>query len=156
MPARAFFGPPILAPVAGGLHIGAAVIPVKRGQLWMLFRRIGIFGGPNEAWYFPTDYFLFSESIEDCIRRVTREQSGFKVRSFVVADAWSFLPGPASDWHLGISCVAEVSGRASPGEGVEEVRAFRLADLPKNLAWWTPPQLRRIFKAALLRKLKVA
>lgn len=136
MPQRAFFGPPVPEPVAGGLHIGVAVVPARRGRLWLLYRRKGIFGGPNDAWYFPTDYFHYAESIEECVRRVTREQAGFAVRDFAVADAWSFVPGPRSDWHLGICCVAEVSGRANPGEGVEEIRTFRrLADLPKSLAW---------------------
>lgn len=156
MRARAFFGPPVAQPVPGGLHVGAAVIPVERGRLWLLYRREGIFGGPENAWYFPTDYFHYAEPIKKCVHRVVSEQAGLKVRAFAVADAWSFVPGPDSDWHLGLWAVAEVAGRPRAGPGVEEVGAFKFSELKRQrLAWYTMRQLRQIFQSPVIRRLKV-
>ncbi len=153
---RAVFGPPVKEQVAGGLHIGASVITACRGRLLVLRRKKGLFGGPPNAWYFPTDYFRFAELISHCVRRLAHEQAGLGVRAFALVDAWSFVPGPYSDWHLGFCIVAEVTGKPRAGDGVEEIRTFTLRQLARQpLAWFTTRQLRRIFESPVVRRLKV-
>jgi ADP-ribose pyrophosphatase YjhB (NUDIX family) len=145
MPAQAFFGPPVPEPVPKGLRLGLTLIPVRRGRLWMCYRPEGLFGGPKEAWYFPTDYFQYGEPLKDAVRRVLREQAGFDVWSYFVMDAWSSIAKTNSNWDFGIVVEVEVKGRPHRGPGVRWVQPFELQrPWGRRVAWFTPEDIRSI------------
>jgi len=146
-PVKAFFGRPVKGYVRGGAHVGAEII-LGRGESFLALRRPkGLYGGPENALYFPHGEFLFGEQPGDCVTRLVYTQTGMKVAGYRILDLWSWMADEKHHWHLVLVVLARVKGRPSLPAEVSELVLFTLRDLPRDLAWWDPKDF-----VALLRR----
>jgi len=104
--------------------IAAGVIPREGNKIWLLRRNIP----PGDGrWTFPGGYVDLGESVPDAAVREAFEETGLNVRLDGLLNVYSYT-------NVGIVLVAYsgtvVGGKAALSRESQEVRAFRLQDIP--------------------------
>jgi len=104
--------------------VAAGVIPREGDEIWLLRRNIP----PGDGrWTFPGGYVDLGESVPDAAVREAFEETGLNVRLDGLLNVYSYT-------NVGIVLVAYrgtvVGGKAALSRESQEVRAFRLQDIP--------------------------
>jgi len=141
MRVKAFFGAPVGELVKGGAHLANEVL-MKRGDRVLLLRRPkGLFGANQNQWFFAHGEFLYGETLEECSKRLVKEQAGVEATDLRTVHSWIFMG--SDHWSVILVSLAEIQGEPRPDSEVSEWRFFGLNDLP-DMAYWKPDELRRI------------
>jgi len=141
---EASFGLPIKNQVSGGTHITFEII-LKKGKNYIALRRLNGIRNHNcpigNYLYFCHDLIIYEENIETCVKRIVKEQTNVKVKSFrtVYLESgirdnknWAFVP------HI----IAEVDSIPKVNSEITEVIVFTKSNIPDNFAWWTKKELK--------------
>jgi len=104
--------------------VASGVIPREGDEIWLLRRNIP----PGDGrWTFPGGYVDLGESVPDAAVREAFEETGLNVRIDGLLNVYSYT-------NVGIVLVAYrgtvVGGKAALSRESQEVRAFRLQDIP--------------------------
>lgn len=106
------------------------IIETGDGEILLIKRR-----NPPYGWALPGGFVDYGETLEDAARREALEETGLKVRLVRQFHAYS---DPARDprFHtVTVVFIANAGGTARAGDDAEEVNAFSLASLPKDIAF---------------------
>lgn len=142
---KAFFGPPVGEHVDGGAHLAMEVITKRRDKVFMVRRPKGLFGQDQGKWFFPHGEFIFGEEPKACAARLTQTVTGLVVKTFVLLDSWSWISEKDGHWSLVLIGAASVTGgRPRLESEVSEGRYFDTEALPKEMAYWSPKDLRKM------------
>jgi hypothetical protein len=153
---EANFGPPISKEVDGGTHITFDILLRKDGKYFAL-RRECIPGhevppeGKNVL-FLCHNLIRYGESVEDCVRRIVKEQSGVNILSYQVVDLRTVFMKESGgkkirQWGIIPFVIAEVDATPETGNfgnEVVEVVAFTKADIPTDLAFGKHGLIKRI------------
>lgn len=141
---EANFGKPLKSEVKGGTHLTLEVVLERGRNIVALRRPHGLHDGPKNALYFPHGLMRFGETVEQCVERLVREQAGVgtvgaKVHSL---DSWV---DENQHWHLALNVVALIQEQPAPSQEVSEIIEFSRAEIPEDLAWWSPKEMAELF-----------
>lgn len=107
--------------------LSADAIIVRKGQILLGKRR----GEPFKGYWGTFGGFVeWNETVEDTLRRETKEESGLDVTSSKLLGVYS---NPARDPRgtITVAYVVEVDGTPKAGDDIEDVKWFDLNALPK-------------------------
>jgi len=148
-------GPPISKQVSGGTHITFEIIAKKDNHYIALRRPQAIPGHelppnakehPNGLLYFCHNLIHYGESVEDCVKRIVKEQAGVIVKSYRIIDIDSEVQEKDSQWSFTPHIIAELEAIPETNELVTEVVLFDKNTIPDNFGWWTKEELKDFFK----------
>ncbi len=148
---EANFGRPIKSQIKHGTHITLEIIP-KKDSKFIALRRDSIPGhesGGTEKLYFCHNLIRFGESVEECVKRIVKEQAGVNVKSFRVVDLESVFQKKDSQWAVMPYVVAEVDKipkKGNYGNKIYEVVAFDKNHVPSDFAWWTKKEVKEFIE----------
>lgn len=154
---EANFGPPTPKQIDGGTHIAFEII-LKKDNKFIALRRQSIPGHepppnikeyPKGLLFFCHDLIKYGEFIEDCVKRIVREQAGIDVKSFRVVYIDSFVQDKDNTWafipHV-IVGVTEIPKIGTHGNEITEVVLFDKNNPPNDFAWWSKEDLKEFFE----------
>lgn len=142
---EANFGPPLENQVPGGMHLTFEIILKKDNKYVALRRPAGIpehelppsaKNYPNGLLYFCHDLIRYGESVEDCIRRIVKSQSGTDVDSFKVVYIDSLIQDKDNSWAFTPHVIATITDTPKTTSDITEVVIFGNEAIPKDFAWW--------------------
>lgn len=136
---KAFFGSPVGEFVKGGAHLANEVIMKQGDKLLLLRRPKGLFNANRNDWFFAHGEFLYGETLEECARRLVREQAGLDIREVRIVHSWIFID--SEHWFIVLVSMAEVYGEPRPDTEVAEWKFFTIPELPSSTAYWKPGEL---------------
>lgn len=152
---EANFGPPVPNPVEGGTHITIEIV-LRKGHEYIALRRPGGIPGhelppraksyPAGLLYFCHDLIRYGESLEDCVRRIVRDQAGVHVTDMKILCMESSVQEKDGQWAIVPHIVAEIKDIPETSELVTEIVTFDKNDIPKNLAWWEKEDLAKFLE----------
>lgn len=120
---------------------------MKRGDKLLLLRRPkGLFDANQNQWFFAHGEFLYGETLEECARRLVKEQAGLHARGARTVHSW--ISVDSDHWFIILVSLVEVSGEPAPDAGVVECKFFNLTDLP-DMAYWKPGELTEVLRPFL-------
>ncbi|MBI5803507.1 NUDIX domain-containing protein [Candidatus Pacearchaeota archaeon] len=149
---EANFGPPVSRQVDGGLHITFEIVLKKDGK-YIGLRRQSIPGHespPNSEkhlggmLFFCHNLIRYGESVEDCVKRIVKEQTGVDVRSLKIAEIDSSLQEKDDQWAFTPYVIAELSDwpkKGLYGNEITEVVTFTKNNAPEDFGWWSKKEL---------------
>lgn len=152
---EANFGPPIEKPVEGGTHITFEII-LKKGDKYIALRRQSI--PEHEApphiteqglLFFCHNLIRYGESVEDCVKRIVKDQAGVNVTDFKVVDIDSAVQEKDKQWAFTPHVMAEVDEIPKPGmfgNEIKEVVEFNKSSIPSDFAWWSQDELKEFLE----------
>jgi len=154
---EANFGPPIKKDIDGGTHITFEIL-LKKGNEYIALRRQSIPGHepppkaknhPQGLLYFCHNLIRYGESIEQCVKRIVKEQAGVNVKNLKVVDIDSSVQEKDSQWAFTPYVIAEVEEIPKPGKygnEITEVVEFDKNNVPNDFAWWTQKELKEFLE----------
>jgi len=154
---EANFGPPIQRQVSGGTHITFEIILKKDGK-YIALRRKSIPGheSPPNSENYPTGMLFFchnliryGESVEDCIKRIVKEQCRVLVKKFKFVFMESFIQEKDKQWAITSYVIAETNRIPKPGNygnKITEVILFDKDNIPNDFAWWSKKEFEKFIK----------
>lgn len=154
---EANFGPPIEKGVHGGTHITLEII-LKKGNQYIALRRQSIPGHeppphigkhPKGLLFFCHNLIRYGETIEQCVKRIAKEQAGVNVKNFRVVDIDSIIQEKDGQWAFIPHIIAEVEEIPKPGKygnEVNEVIIFDKQNIPEDFAWWTQKEVKEFLE----------
>ena len=102
----------------------AGAVPRQDDRIWLVRRSIEPSSG---SWTFPAGYVDLGESVPEAAIRETREETQLDIRLDRLLNVYSYA-------NVGIVlvayCATVIGGVASPTPESQEVRAFRIEDIP--------------------------
>ena len=159
---EANFGPPLEKEVDGGTHITFEII-LKKGDQYIALRRQSIPDHesppniekhPRGLLFFCHNLIRYGESIEQCVKRTVKEQTGVNVLTYKVIDIETTLMEESGgkkikQWSFTPYFLAELEELPKPGNygnEVTEVVAFDEDNIPEDFGWWTKEELYKFLK----------
>jgi len=155
---EANFGPPLENPVAGGTHITFEIV-LKKGDKFIALRRHEAIPGhelppkaknhPQGLLYFCHNLIRYGESIEECVKRIVKEQAGISIKSFRIVNIDSFVQEKDDQWAFTPHVIAEVEKIPQPGKygnEVTEIITFDRNAIPEDFGWWTQEELKKFLE----------
>lgn len=113
--------------------VGVAAI-VRKGDTVLLGKRIGSHG--NGDWGFPGGHLEFGESIENCARRETLEETGLLVGNIRIGTLTNDIFEKEGKHYITIFTVADYTAgkpELREPEKLKEWKWFKWRELPPNL-----------------------
>ena len=153
---EANFGPPVPEQIAGGTHITLEIILKKDDKCIALRRPKGIpeHQLPSHAEKYPLGLLYFchnliryGESIEECVKRIVKEQADVAVKNYRVIDIDSMIQAKDNQWSFMSYIVAEVESIPAIHELVAEVILFDQESIPNDFAWWSKDELQEFLES---------
>src|SRR3989344_7141237 len=126
---EASFGPPINTGVSGGTHITFEII-LKKDRKYIVLRRPE--GIPehelppqankfsNGLLYFCHNLIRYGESVEECVKRIVKDQAGVKVKKFRVVYIESSVQEKDNEWAFTPYVLAEVDKFPEKNKSITE------------------------------------
>jgi len=133
---EANFGAPIVTQVVGGTHITFEMVTMRRGKFYMTRWPTGLPGhdDPPNVLRFPHGLIRFGESLEECAKRLVRDQLGMTVRSVRIA-YWDSYVDKMNHWHIEPGCIVQVAGKPNIPKRAGEIISFDIFNLPEMTFW---------------------
>ena len=133
---EANFGRPIVTQVSGGAHLTFEMITVQNGRFHMTRWPKGLPGhdDPPNVLRFPHGLIRFGESLQNCARRLVKDQLGMAVKQVEVA-YWDSYLDDMNHWHIEPGCIAHVVGKPIVPTGAAEIITFDLSQIPEMTFW---------------------
>ena len=147
---EANFGIPLEKQVSGGTHITFEIILKKIDKYIALRRPNGIpqhelpphaKNFPKGLLYFCHNLIRYGESMENCVKRIVRDQAGVLVKSFKVVYIDSSVQEKDNQWAFMPHVVSEVEQIPQTNSAVTEIVLFDKKNIPEDFAWWTKKEL---------------
>src|SRR3989338_10207722 len=144
---EANFGKPLKFQTRGGAHITFEII-LKWNRKYIALRRKSIPGHeapphakkhPKGLLYFCHNLIRYGESVEQCVKRIVKSQTGVNVKTYKVVDIESSVQKKDGQWAIIPLVVAELSSKpkiGSFGNRITEVVEFTKKHVPADFAWW--------------------
>jgi len=152
---EANFGPPISKQVDSGTHITIEII-LKKGKRYIALRRpkgIPEHELPPQAKSYPKGFLYFchnliryGESIENCVKRIVKDQAGVSVKNIKVVYIDSSVQEKDNQWAITPHVIAEVKETPATNELVTEVFRFDKDNIPEDFAWWPEEELKEFLE----------
>jgi len=154
---EANFGKPLKYQVGGGTHITFEIILKWNGK-YIALRRQSIPGheAPSHASKYPSGLLYFchnliryGESIEQCIKRIVKSQTGIGVKSYKIVDIESSVQKKDNQWAIIPHVMAELSAKPKTGKfgnQITEVVVFTKNSVPNDFAWWSKSSVEHFLK----------
>ena len=152
---EANFGLPLPKQVAGGTHITFEII-LKKGNKYIALRRPkGIpehelpqhaKSYPQGLLYFCHNLIRYGESMEDCVKRIVKDQAGAFVKQMRVCYIYSEVQEKDKQWSFNPTVIAEIREIPATNTLVTEVVEFDKNNIPEKFAWWTKEELKEFLK----------
>jgi len=142
---EANFGSPIEEEVEGGTHISFEIILKKEDTYIALRRPKGIpEHPPKPGLYFCHNLIRYGESMEECVKRIVKEQAGVEVQDFKLV----YMDSDVKDnnWALTPHIIAIVEEVPQKNSEVEEVVVFDKNNIPEGFAWWDQTELKEFLE----------
>jgi ADP-ribose pyrophosphatase YjhB (NUDIX family) len=135
LPGEANFPPPILIEVVGGAHIAPECVTIHGGRFVMTVWPEGLpRHDDNRTVRFPHGLIHFGETIEQCARRLVKDQQGFQVDTVRVLDIDSYVD-EKKHWHIEPLILVTVSGEPQIPKAAEKIVYFGKDHLPDGAMW---------------------
>ena len=104
--------------------------------------------------FFCHDLIRYGESIDQCVKRIVKDNSGVNVVKFKVVDIETTLihesgGKPIKQWAITPHIIAEVENIPKPGiygNEIKEVVKFTKSTIPDNFAWWSKKSLKEFLE----------
>lgn len=147
---EANFGPPLKEQVSDGTHVTFEIILKKEDKYIALRRPNGIpehelppqaKDYPQGLLYFCHNLIRYGESMEDCVKRIVKEQAGAKVTKLKVVYIYSGVQEKDSQWAINPCIIADVEKAPQLNSDITEVILFDKNNVPQDFAWWTKEEL---------------
>lgn len=142
---EANFGKPIKDEIVGGTHIAPEIIAWDGRKFYAVHWFHGL---PRHdklnAIRFPHGLMIWGESMEDCARRLVKEQLGMNVKSVRVLSIDSYVD-KENHWHIEPEILAEVSGEPKKPVENSKIVTFKLEDTPE-MAFWKSEKFKEFLK----------
>jgi ADP-ribose pyrophosphatase YjhB (NUDIX family) len=154
---EANFGKPLPLQVKGGTHITFEII-LKRTGRYIALRRKSIPGHeapphakkyPKGLLYFCHNLIRYGESVEQCVKRIVKTQTGVSVKSYKVVDIESSVQRKDGQWAIVPLVVAELTTKPKVGNfgnQIIEVVEFTRKNVPADFAWWSKSEVELFLK----------
>jgi len=152
---EANFGPPLKIQVSGGTHVTFEIILKKEGKYIALRRPNGIpehelpsqaKDYPQGLLYFCHNLIRYGESIEDCTKRIVKQQAEVKIIKLRVVYIYSEVQVKDNQWTINPCVTAEVEKVPSINSHITEVVLFDKNNVPEDFAWWKKEELREFLE----------
>ena len=152
---EANFGPPSEKQVSGGTHFTFEIILKKEGKYIALRRPNGIpehelppqaKDYPQGLLYFCHNLIRYGESMEECTKRIVKEQTGIEIIKLRVVYIYSEIQAKDNQWTINPCIIAEVEKVPQINSDVTEVVLFDKSNIPEDFAWWTKEELREFLE----------
>jgi ADP-ribose pyrophosphatase YjhB (NUDIX family) len=133
---EANFAKPIVTQVSGGSHITFEMITVSNGKFYMTRWPKGLprHDDPPNTLRFPHGLIRFGESLEQCARRLVKDQLGMSVKSADIA-YWDAHLDDTNHWHIEPGCIVQVAGKPRIPKDASEIVTFDVSNIPKMTFW---------------------
>lgn len=147
---EANFGPPIEKQVSGGTHITFEIILKKEDKYIALRRPKGIpehelpphaKDYPKGLLYFCHNLIRYGESVEDCIKRIVKDQAKVSIKNIRVLYIFSEVQEKDNQWAFNPTVIAEINENPRTNKLVAEVVEFDKNNIPNDFAWWKKEEL---------------
>ena len=150
---EANFGSPLSKQVKGGTHITFEII-LKKENKYIALRRQSIPGHespphikkyPEGLLFFCHDLIRYGESVEDCVKRIVKHQTGIVAKNFRVVGIESDVQKKDNQWAFTPYVIAELEKLpkiGNHGNKINEVVTFTKDSIPNDFAWWTKKELK--------------
>ena len=153
---EANFGPPLEKEVAGGTHITFEIL-LKKDDKYIALRRPDAIpdhehpAKPKNAGllYFCHNLIRYGESVEACVKRIVKKQTGVGVINFKILDLDSELQKKDGQWAFTPYILAELEELPKPGNHgneITEIIQFDKNNIPNDFGWWTKEELDKFLK----------
>lgn len=155
---EANFGKPMKHQVKWGTHITLEII-LKWNQKYIALRRQSIPGHeqplqakkyPKGLLYFCHNLIRYGESVEKCVKRMVKFQTGIGIKSFKLVDLESSIQKKDDQWAITLYVIANLSKKPKVGNfgnQITEVVEFDTKNIPNDFAWWSKKDLADFLKA---------
>src|SRR3989344_7069836 len=149
---EANFGKPLRKQVGGGTHITCEIV-LKRRNKYIGLRRSSIPGheappktdkNPKGFLYFCHNLIRYGESVDECVKRVVKSQTGAGVRRIDIIDIESEVQKKDNQWAITIYVIVELSQKPKVGlwgNKLTEVVEFGIKNIPDDFALWSKKEL---------------
>ena len=150
---EANFGPPIKNQVNDGTHISFEII-LKKDEKYVALRRKSIPGHEPpqnvEQYYknklfFCHDLIRYGESVEDCVKRIVKYQTGALINNCMVIYIESEVQEKDNQWAFTPHVIAKLKNLPKLGfygNEITEVITFTKKDIPNEFGWWEKEDLK--------------
>lgn len=152
---EANFSPPIPKQVKGGTHITFEII-LKKGNKYIALRRpkgipehelpSHIKNYPQGLLYFCHNLIRYGESVEECIKRIVKDQAVVSVEKIKLLYIFSEVQEKDNQWTLNPTVIAEVEEIPKPTSKITEVVLFDKRNVPQDFAWWKKKELKEFLE----------
>ncbi|MBI2172649.1 MAG: hypothetical protein HYT73_00360 [Candidatus Aenigmarchaeota archaeon] len=159
---EANFGRPVNKETDGGTHITFDIL-LKKGNKYIALRRKNIPGHenppeikdhPEGLLFLCHNLIRYGESVEQCVKRIVKEQSEVNVTDYKVVDLRTVLMEESGgkkirQWSVIPFIIAEVDKIPEPGNRgspVSEVVTFGKDSVPDDFAWGKAGLIRKILE----------
>ncbi|MCH7758913.1 hypothetical protein IID20_00960 [Patescibacteria group bacterium] len=154
---EANFGQPLKYQVKGGTHITFEIILKWNGK-YIALRRPCIPGHEapamekkysKELLYFCHNLIRYGESIEQCVKRIVKSQTGVSVKSYKVVDIESSMQKKDNQWAIIPLVIVTLNGKPKTGRfgnRITEVVEFTKKTVPNDFAWWSKREVEHFLK----------
>jgi len=152
---EANFGPPLDKEVKGGTHVTMEII-LKKGNKYIALRRPkGIpehelppqaKSYPKGLLYFCHNLIRYGESMEDCVKRIVKDQAGVSVKNMRVVYIDSLVQEKDNQWAITPHIIAEVKETPATNKMVTEIIEFDKDSIPEDFAWWPKGELKEFLQ----------
>ena len=148
---EASFGPTINIGIPGGTHITFEIILKKDNKYIALRRPKGVpeHELPPQAknyskglLYFCHNLIRYGESVEKCVKRIVKDQTGVNVKKFKVVYIDSSVQEKDKEWAFIPHIIAEVKEIPKTNSLVTEIILFDKTSIPDDFAWWSKEDLK--------------
>ena len=148
---EASFGPIISTGIPGGTHITFEII-LKKDNKFIALRRPQAIPEhelppqakdyPKGLLYFCHNLIRYGETIENCVKRIVKDQAGIKVKKFQVVYIDSSVQEKDNEWAFIPHIIAEINEIPKTNKEITEVILFDKNSIPEDFAWWTKKDLK--------------
>jgi len=154
---EANFGKPLKYQVKGGTHFTFEIILKWNGR-YIALRRQSIPGHeapsrakkyPNGLLYFCHNLIRHGESVEQCVKRIVKSQTGVGVKSYKVVNIESSVQKKDGQWAIVPLVIAELARKPKTGvfgNRISEVVEFTKKNVPVDFAWWSKSEVEHFLK----------
>ena len=152
---EANFGSPLKKQVSGGTHVTFEIILKKDGKYIALRMPKGIpehelpprsKDHPQGLLYFCHNLIRYGESIENCTKRIVKQQARVEIIKLRVVYIYSEVQVKDNQWAINPCVIAEVEKIPQTNSEVTEVILFDKNSIPEDFAWWTKKELREFLE----------